>query len=337
MTYPGQETPFVSGGAILPVSDYVQYMPNFKERIEKWDLQPYIDKLRQADGKYYLLPGLYESPQPQYSIAVRQDMWEKAGITEDPQTWDDLRDELETIKEANPDVYPMSDRWSTTNNGPLEATLNLAAPNFGTVAGWGFGNGLVFDEDSETFTYAASGDGYKELVDVLRLARRGRPARPRVGHAGRRHREAEVRQRPVPVHLGQHPGDRQLLARRSTDAGNTEAKVHLIRVPEGPAGDNVASGSRVASGFMLSSEAAEKPYFLALLQFVDWLYYSDERSRVRQVRRRGHHVHQGRRHPRTGGRRRLERREPHRHRRSSTPTSGSATASGCWPTARRTT
>ena len=51
--------------------------------------------------------------------------------------------------------------------------------------------------------------------------------------------------------------------------------MHLIRVPEGPAGDNVASGSRVASGFMISSEAAEKPYFLALLQFVDWLYYSD--------------------------------------------------------------
>ena len=35
--------------------------------------------------------------------------------------------------------------------------------------------------------------------------------------------------------------------------------MHLIRVPEGPAGDNVASGSRVASGFMISSKAAEKP------------------------------------------------------------------------------
>ena len=61
----------------------------------------------------------------------------------------------------------MSDRWSTTNNSPLGATLNLAAPNFGTVAGWGFGNGLVYDEDSETFSYAASGDGYKELVEYF--------------------------------------------------------------------------------------------------------------------------------------------------------------------------
>jgi putative aldouronate transport system substrate-binding protein len=51
--------------------------------------------------------------------------------------------------------------------------------------------------------------------------------------------------------------------------------VHLIRVPEGPAGDYVAPGGRVVSGFMISSEAAEKPNFLALLQFADWLYYSD--------------------------------------------------------------
>ncbi len=38
----------------------------------------------------------------------------------------------------------------------------------------------------------------------------------------------------------------------------------------------MAGGSRAASGFMLSSEAAENPNFLALLQFADWLYYSDQ-------------------------------------------------------------
>ena len=100
VTYSGQETQFVSGGALLPISDYVQYMPNFQQRIEDWDLQPYVDNLKQADGKYYMLPGLYESPQPQYSIAIRQDVWEKAGITQDPATWDDLRDDLETIKDV---------------------------------------------------------------------------------------------------------------------------------------------------------------------------------------------------------------------------------------------
>ena len=114
VTYSGQETQFVSGGALLPISDYVQYMPNFQKKVEDWDLQPYIDNLEQADGKYYMLPGLYESPQPQYSIAIRQDVWEKSGLTEDPETWDDFKDDLEKLKAANPGVWPMSDRWSTT-------------------------------------------------------------------------------------------------------------------------------------------------------------------------------------------------------------------------------
>ena len=50
----------------------------------------------------------------------------------------------------------------------------------------------------------------------------------------------------------------------------------MIRVPAGPAGDNFQSGQRLVSGFMLSSEVAESENFLALLQFLDWLYYSDE-------------------------------------------------------------
>jgi putative aldouronate transport system substrate-binding protein len=274
VTYPGQETQFVSGGALLPISDYVQYMPNFQQRIEEWDLQPSIENLKQADGKYYMLPGLYESPQPQYSLAIRQDVWEKSGITDDPETWDDLRDDLEKLKAANPGVWPMSDRWSTNNKNPLGATLNIAAPNFGTIAGWGFGNGLVHDPDSDTFSYAASTDEYKELVayfaslvadgllDPESLTQDDDTAKQKFGSG-------------QSLTISGNTQEITGYAKTFTDAGNTEAKVHLIRVPEGPAGDYVAPGGRVVSGFMISSKAAEKPNFLALLQFADWLYYSD--------------------------------------------------------------
>src|SRR6185437_15709309 len=50
-TYPGQEDQFVAGGAILPVSDYVHLMPNFQDKVAKWNLQGDLDTLRQADGK----------------------------------------------------------------------------------------------------------------------------------------------------------------------------------------------------------------------------------------------------------------------------------------------
>ncbi len=275
VTYPGQETQFVSGGALLPISDYVQYMPNFQQKIEDWDLQPYLDNLEQADGKYYMLPGLYQSPQPQYSIAIRQDVWEASGITEDPQTWDDLKADLETLKEKNPGVWPMSDRWSTTNNSPLGATLNIAAPDFGTIAGWGFGNGLWYDQDANEFTYAATTEGYKNLVEYFHSLVADGLLDP---ESVTQDDDTAIQKFGSGQSLAISGNTQEVTTYAKTfeQAGNTDAAVHLIRVPEGPAGDNVASGSRAASGFMMSSKAADHPTFLALLQFADWLYYSDE-------------------------------------------------------------
>jgi len=274
VTYPGQETQFVSGGALLPISDYVQYMPNFEQRIKDWDLQGYIDNLKQSDGKYYMLPGLYQSPQPQYSISIRQDVWEKSGITEDPKTWDEFKSDLEILKQKNPGVWPMSDRWSTTNNSPLGATLQTAAPNFGTVAGWGFGNGLWYDTDSKKFVYAPTTDGYKQLVQYFAsLVSEGLldPESLTQDDATAAKKFANGQS----LSIGGNTQEMTNYATTFQQAGNTDAKVHLMRVPSGPAGDYVASGGRTASGFMISAKAAQQPNFLALLQFADWLFYSD--------------------------------------------------------------
>jgi len=274
VTYPGQETQFVAGGALLPLSDYVQYMPHFQEKVQAWGLEQAIDNLRQADGKYYMLPGLFESPQPQYSLVTRQDAWEAAGITEDPATWDDLADALAKLKAADPDAWPMSDRWSTTNNVPLGATLQIAAPNFGTVAGWGFGNGLWFDEASGQYQYAPATEGYRQLVEYFAgLVADGLLDPESVTQDDETAIQKFTSGRSLTI-----SGNTQEITTYRTafaDAG-TDATLRLIRVPSGPAGDNVAAGSRTGPGFMLSSQAAESPHFLALLQFVDWLYYSDE-------------------------------------------------------------
>ena len=66
-TYHPQEDAFVSSGAILPVSDYLDLMPNLKDKITKWNLKPEIDTLRQSDGKFYLLPGMHEEAWQDYS------------------------------------------------------------------------------------------------------------------------------------------------------------------------------------------------------------------------------------------------------------------------------
>jgi putative aldouronate transport system substrate-binding protein len=275
VTYPGQETQFVSGGALLPISDYVQYMPNFEQKVKDWGLTQYVDNLKQADGKFYMLPGFYQSPQPQYSIAIRQDVWTKSGITADPKSWDEFEKDLQILKDKNPGVWPMSDRWSTTNNVPLGATLQLAAPNFNTVAGWGFGNGLWYDAKTKKFQYAPTTAGYKQLVSYFAdLVSKGLLDPDSVtqtdDNAIKKFSSGQS------LTIAGNTQEVTNYAKTFTQTGNTDAKVHLMRVPSGPGGDNVAAGGRQASGFMISASAAKQPNFLALLQFADWLYYSDE-------------------------------------------------------------
>ena len=58
LVYTGEDSPFVSSGAVVPMSDYVEHMPNFQKYVEDWDLAEMIDNIKQADGKYYMLPGV---------------------------------------------------------------------------------------------------------------------------------------------------------------------------------------------------------------------------------------------------------------------------------------
>ena len=39
----------MASGAILPISDYIDLMPNFKDKIEKWDMDSELEGLRQED------------------------------------------------------------------------------------------------------------------------------------------------------------------------------------------------------------------------------------------------------------------------------------------------
>jgi putative aldouronate transport system substrate-binding protein len=96
-TYPGQESAFVSAGAVLPVSDYVDLMPHFQDKVKKWKLEPEIEALTQEDGKYYVLPGLHEELWPDYSLCFRKDVLKKEGLSE-PKTWDEFRDVLRSLK-----------------------------------------------------------------------------------------------------------------------------------------------------------------------------------------------------------------------------------------------
>jgi len=270
VTYPGQEVAFVAGGAILPASDFVQYMPNYMDKVEKWDLEADLDQMRQEDGKYYVFPGFREEPRAEYSFAVRSDVWEELGLSLEPATFDELRDQLRTVKEAYPDAYPMTDRWSA--NGPLEATLSFVSPNFGTSAGWGYGEGLTWDGGE--FVYTGATDEYRDLIEFYAsLVEEGLLDPESVTQDD----DQAVQKFASGSAMSIGTNDQEIVRYRTTvDELGSDVEMTQIRVPAGPAGDNFQAGQRTVNGFMLSSDVAESENFLAMLQFLDWLYYSDE-------------------------------------------------------------
>ena len=278
LVYTGEDAPFVSSGAVLPMSDYVDLMPNFQKYVEEWDLGDMIDNLRQDDGKYYMVPGLQEVSVPVFSMIIRKDVFDEAGA-EVPETWDELRVALEKIKAKHPDSKPLADGFEG------QSMLNYAAHAFGTVAGWGFGNGTFWDEGSGEFTYAATSDGYKEMVEYFHGLVEDGLLDPETLTTTSDGSVNELSEKVANSAVFAASGASGTVAefQLALQEADPDAEFELVQIapPGGPAGE-VVEPRNFWHGFMISAEAKDDPHFVALVQFLDWLYYSpDAREMLR--------------------------------------------------------
>ncbi|MDP9890822.1 putative aldouronate transport system substrate-binding protein [Pseudarthrobacter enclensis] len=266
-TYPGQESAYVSSGAVLPVSDYVDLMPHYRDKVKKWKLEPEIAGLTQADGKYYVLPGLHEELWPDYTLAFRTDVLEKDGIAE-PKTWDEFREVLRKLKKNHPDVVPFSDRF----NG--NSVLNIAGTAYGTVAGWGLVDGLTFDDTKKEFTFGSASSQFKDLVTYFNsLVSEGLMDPESFTQSD----DAAIQKFTSGKSFVISANSQNIITYRTSmeqSLGKGNFAVRKITVPGGPAGD-VIGGSRLENGIMLNSSVKDKDSFVALMQYIDWLFYSD--------------------------------------------------------------
>ncbi|MEB8341344.1 ABC transporter substrate-binding protein [Streptomyces endophyticus] len=272
-TYHPSEVAFVSSGAILPVSDYVDLMPNFRAKVKKWGLEPEIDSIRQSDGKYYLLPGLHERVRSGYSLSLRTDVLDKHGLSL-PTTWDEVYDVLKALKDEYPSKYPMTDRWSTNTPFPCGALFQYLGQAYGVRAGWSYDN-ISYDGKAKKFVSTASQDGYRGMVEYLRKLVAEKLLDP----------EAFTQQDDQAVQkllaeksyvISANPQELVQNYRYNLKKQVKGAKIEMVPVPLGPAGPVVNSGSRLENGVMVSSKALDADTFVAMMQFVDWLWYSDD-------------------------------------------------------------
>lgn len=270
-TYPNQEDPFVSSGAILPVSDYIDLMPHFKDKIAKWNLEPEIDTLRQADGKFYLLPGLHERPWQDYTLAVRADILEQLNI-EIPKTWDDVYNMLKEMKKAYPDSYPFSDRFSQPN--PAGNLLNLLAVTHGLEGGgWAYAH-ASWDATANKFVYTGASPQYKQIVEFLhKLVSEGLLDPESFTQTDDQARQKLASGKSFVISTNAQT----LVNDYRPDLAKIIPNARMVKIPLpiGPAGE-INPASRLENGIMISSKARESEHFVAMMQFIDWLWYSDE-------------------------------------------------------------
>ncbi|RVX41632.1 putative aldouronate transport system substrate-binding protein [Nonomuraea polychroma] len=269
-TYHPSEEAFVASGAILPVSDYLDLMPNFKDKVAKWKLEPELNTLRQSDGKFYLLPGIHESPWVDYSLAVRTDILDKHGLAL-PKTWEELYTVLKALKKEYPDLYPMTDRWGVpTPGGNL---IKLVAQAYGAKGGWEYQH-ATWDAAAGKFAYTGAMPQYKQAIEYLHKLVDEKLLDPE-----------SFTQQDEQAKQKFNSGKSFVISTNAQTMINDyrptltklvpDAKIVKIPVPMGPVGEYKIQ-TRLENGVMISKKALENKNFVAMMQFVDWLYYSDQ-------------------------------------------------------------
>lgn len=276
------ETPYVTSGQIVPISDYVQYMPNYMKCVEDWGMEDDLKPLLQSDGKYYRLPGLWEQAAGGYSLVIRKDVFEAAGIDVEKEekewTWETFYEALKKVKEHTGADYVWSDQYQGGS------TMNIAGAVYNVKAGrssdggdWGLQNGTKFDWDKNQFFFTNTTDAYKEFLTYFNKLYTEKILDPETFT-----QDSETAQ--AKFYRGEsyvlNVNYQQLADMISGNKMQVEgAELYMIVPPGGPAGQLQVESTRLENGIMISQNALDElgeEEFIKMLRFIDWLWYSDE-------------------------------------------------------------
>lgn len=268
-----EEASFIPSGQIVPISDYVQYMPNYSKAVKDWGMEKDLKAKMQADGKYYVLPGLWEVAGGGYSYIIRKDVFEAAGIDvtaeEGNWTYEEFYQAMKKVQEHTGKKNIFSDQFKG------EATLNIAAVAYGVTGGWGVANGLQFDEAKKQFYFANTTDDFKAYVTYFnKLIKEG------IMDPESFTQEDDAAQ--AKFFKGDSyiiNGNYQLMSDFKTKMQDPNAELYMIVQPGGPKGMLQIETSRLENGIMISQNALKdlgEEKFIKMLRFVDWLWYSNE-------------------------------------------------------------
>lgn len=286
------DSAFVDGGAIVPISDYVQYMPYYTDFYNTYDLSGDIKTITRADGKYYKLPGMKEANLINYSFVIRKDIWDAAGVDvvalEKDWTWADLLEALKKVKAymvsqgmCSEEDYIWSDLWCGNESGQGSGgnLLGVMAATYDCNAGWNMGNGMRFDHAQNKFIFSPTTDNYKQfLLTANSFVAAGilDPETFTQDDATATAQYYNGKTAIMSINQGQWANYEQNMTAQ-LGAGNYEN--YVITIPIGSTRNSTVSPERLENGVMISKKALDdlgEDGFIQMLRFVDWLFYSHE-------------------------------------------------------------
>lgn len=273
------ESAFVTGGAVLPVSDWVQYMPNYMNFVEAYHMEEDLKTITKEDGKYYKLPGMWEKPAStgsEYTLVIRKDIFDAAGVDvkalEKDWSWEDLYEALLKVQKHVGGGVVWSDKWKG------ESLLKIVGQTYDVLAGWAAGDGMQYDSSSDTWYFAPASDDYKDFLTTM----------SKFVSSGLLDSETFT-QEDQTAESKFYTGQTYIMgANRSTlqvykdemnkTLGEGNFELYYIVIPKAK-NNYQTENSRLENGIMIATKALDElgeEGLIKMLRFIDWLWYSDE-------------------------------------------------------------
>lgn len=158
-TYKPDTDVYASQGALIPIDDYADIMPNytsFMDSLPKEKRDTVLMQRTASDGKLYYPPVFgTERTQNVRAWLYRKDIFEKHNISV-PDTMDDLYNVCKELKKLYPDSYPFSMRAGFNN-------INVIGSSWKPYFCWN----LYYDFDNNKWCYGATEDTMLEIAKFL--------------------------------------------------------------------------------------------------------------------------------------------------------------------------
>ncbi len=286
------ESPYVDGGAIVPISDYTQYMPYFTDFVEKYNMQDDLKTITKSDGKFYRLPGMLEAPVQDYTFMIRKDLFDAAGVDvaaiEKDWTWDDLYDALVKVKEymvsqgmIKESDYVWSDLWcgSEVTDGSGGNLLKLMAGAYDVQAGWAIGNGMLYDSTKDEWYFGPTSDNFKAYLSEVTKYVQGGILDPETFTQDNQTACNKFYRGETAILSVNRSQYTSWLANLDENLGAGNYETYLCLLPRGEKTNYLPENSRLENGVMISKRALDElgeEGFIKMIRFVDWLFYSHE-------------------------------------------------------------